>query len=369
MNDTPEAQTTLAVRNGNHDLVPSVHTAKWTLRRKVVDEALLKLPEEQRGPLRWLDDYGRSRNLSLREVAAQVKKPDGSSYDENTVYKILTGVHAARPDNFVRAVIEMRRPFTDREASAKIPFHWTSQARSIKSYVEKCQKYRKMGLIFGRNQGGKTSTLEQMQIELPFGQMQIFRVPTNGFLSQLVIRMCVAKKISVSNCVGEMKERLFASFDPSMIVVLDEMHQCYARTPSMTKPRLDTFEFAREIYDFSKAIPILTSTPQIHGEIFGDGPTSVFFEQLTHRSLPELVLNDLVPTNDLDEFADIVGLKPADGEARTLQDKVIANEGLGFWLMYLQCARGIAEKAQRPVRWADVGTAEEEFKKMSRRKK
>jgi hypothetical protein len=365
MTTTLEAQL-LAIHNGNHRAVSSPHATRYTLRRNLVDQYLETLPPEQAGALRWLDQYGRDKDLSPRELAAQIKKRDGSSYDDNTLRKILYGEHEAKPDNFIRAVEEFRKPFTERESSAKIPFLWTSQAKSIRSYVEKCQKYRKMGLIFGRNQSGKTETLRQIALQLPFGQMPIFRVPTNGYLSQLVIRMCKKKRITVGNCVGEMKEDLLDTFTPSMMPVFDEMHQCYSRTAREKKPRLDTFAFAREIYDERDCPVILTATPEVYADMT-DGDNALFFEQLLHRSLPPLLLNDLVPTNDLNQFADVLGLDPAQDDALTLQDKVIKKEGLGFWLMYLQCARGIAEKKGRTVAWADVLKAQKTFARMSRK--
>ena len=353
----------LTTSNGRAPAVPSIHVSNWTFRRNVVAAVLIALPEDQRGPLRWLDEYARKKNLSTDEVGALLKSRTGV-YSGNSVYQIYTG--RAKPDTFVRAIETFRDSLKKKPKEDPFPFVETTQFRSIASYVEKCQKYGKMGLIFGRNQSGKTESLKHMAAQEEFGQMPIFRVPTNGFLSQLVFRLCKQKGLATADSVGEVKERIFASIDDSMTVVFDEMHQCYARTANTSKPRLDTFEFARETFDVTGATVILTATPVVFHEMTS-GPDRLFFEQLMHRSLPPLVLSDLVPTSDLNAFADVLGLDPADGDALTLQDRVIRKEGLGFWIMYLQCARGIAKKLGREPRWTDVAAAEREFRKMSRK--
>jgi DNA transposition AAA+ family ATPase len=339
----------------------SVHAPRWGVRMADVYAATNELPEEQKGAIRWLDHYARSKNLTLREVAALLKDSRGNAYSDNTVYKAVTGRHEAKLDNFVRAILLFKQPFAERPSEEKIPYVPISQSASIISYCEKAKKYGRMGLVFGRNQSGKTEAFKRLAVSLPFGQVQIFRVPTNGYLAQTVASMCMEKKIGIGNSTGEQKERLIRTFDSSMIVILDEMHQCYmGRTKT---PRLDTFEFGREIYDRTGATVIECATPIVH-EAMTKGVDKTLFEQITHRSLPPYIISDVVPSADLNAFAEILGLDPADGQALTLQTKVIEKEGLGYWLMYLQCARGIAAKKNRSVTWDDVIHADDEFLKM-----
>lgn len=340
----------------------SIHTSRWGVRMHNVFQATSELPEEQKAAIRWLDHHARSKNLSLREVAALLKDAKGQAYSDNTVYKAMTGRHEAKLDNFVRAIENFRKPFTERPSEEKIPYVPISLSTSIISYVEKAKKYGRMGLVFGRNQWGKTTAFEQHQIKQPFNQVQIFRIPTNGYLSQVVSSMCIEKNIGIGDSTGEQKERLIRTFDASMTVIFDEMHQCYAGAPGK-KPRLDTFEFGREIYDRTGATVIECATPTVHQAMIS-GPDKVAFEQITHRSLPPYVISDAIPTADLNAFAEILDLEPADGQALTLQTKVIEKEGLGYWLMYLQCARGIAAKKDRAVSWDDVLHADNEFLKM-----
>ena len=362
---TPPTINLNVVEDAPPALAPSVHATRWGVRMADVYAATNDLPDDQKGAIRWLDHHARQKNLTLREVGALLKDARGNPYNENTVYKAVTGRHEAKLDNFVRAILHFRQPFAERPSEEKIPYVPITQSMSIISYVEKCKKYGRMGLVFGRNQSGKTTAFQQAAISLPFGQMQIFRVPTNGYLAQTVSSMCMAKKIGIGNSIGELKERLMRTFDASMIVVLDEMHQCYLG--QCKKPRIDTFEFGREIYDRTGATVIESATLVVH-DAMTKGPDALLFEQITHRSLPPYIISDTVPSRDLNAFADILGLEPADGEALTLQTKVIAKEGLGYWLMYLQCARGIAAKKDRAVTWSDVLQADTEFLKMMGKK-
>jgi DNA transposition AAA+ family ATPase len=340
----------------------SVHATRWSVRMADVYAATKELPEDHRGEIRWLDHHARSKNMTLREIAALLKDARGEAYSDNTVYKAMTGRHEAKLDNFVRAIARYRLPFAARPSEEKIPYVPISQSTSIISYVEKCEKYQRMGLVFGRNQIGKTTAFKQLRISRPFGQVQIFLVPANGYLSQLVSSMCMEKKIATGDSTGEQKERLMRTFDASMILVFDEMDQCYMGAPGK-KPRTDTFEFVRQIHERTGATVIECATPAVHNEMI-TGVDRVLFERTIHRSLPPYIIGETIPESDLNAFAEILGLDPADGTALTLQTKVIDKEGLGYWLMYLQCARGIAAKKSRPVIWGDVIHADDEFLKM-----
>lgn len=345
----------------------SIHTTKWSIRLAAMYEATEKLPEDQKGALRALDHHARSKNLSLREVAAELKDVRGNGYSDNTLYKVMTGKHEAKLDNIVRSVLNYLRPFAERAPESKIPYIPISHTESIIEYCELAKKYGRMGLIVGRNQGGKTTSFTRLAITKPFGQVQVYRAPTNGYLSQLVAYMCIEKGISTKHSTSDQKEKLIRTYDPSQMVIFDDMHQCYMGAPKR-RPRLDTFDFGREIFDRTGATVIHSFTPIVSEAMDGKGPDALFFEQIKHRALPPYYINPIVPAKDLNKIADVLGLEPADDEALTLQTNIIAKEGLGYWLMYLQCARGVAAKGKRTLSWDDVLEADRTFQAISRKK-
>ncbi len=248
-------------------------------------------PREHKGAIRWLDDHARRKNLTLREVAALLKDAKGQPYSESTVYKAMTGRHEAKLDNFVRAIEHYRKPFTERPAEEKIPYVATSLSTSIQAYVEKCKKYGRMGLVFGRNQWGKSTAYEQLAISQPFGQVQVYRVPTNG-TSAISSRQCAGRRRSRSPTTRRSrKEKLIESFDRSMTIILDDMQECYEGN---RPPRLDTFRFGMEIYDRTGATVIESATPIIHNKMI-EGRDATAFERITHRSLPAYILSEQLP--------------------------------------------------------------------------
>src|SRR4051812_3084207 len=68
---------------------------RYNIPGDVVFKASEQLPDEQRGPLRWLHAFAADRNIPLNELAANLRKEDGSPYSANTLYKMLTGRHRA----------------------------------------------------------------------------------------------------------------------------------------------------------------------------------------------------------------------------------------------------------------------------------
>jgi hypothetical protein len=76
--------------------------------------------------------------------------------------------------------------------------------------------------------------------------------------------------------------------------------------------------------------------------------------QTLKRALDPYVLRAKPPAGDLNKFAKHLGLDPAVGEAKKIQDDTVVKRGLEIWLTYLLAGAGIASGEKRPVTWSDV---------------
>jgi hypothetical protein len=342
---------------------------RWRIDHADVIRATAKFPEKDRQALLWLDDHAREKNLTLREIGSTLKKADDRPYNEDTVYKILTGRHDASIANFVRSVQTYRsQQVRYILPSDDFPFVKTALAKSIWEYADLVWTYRRMGLLIGDSQAGKSRTLREYKAAHPERDILYHQLPTDGHLSYVVSLMCDQRGISLKYNTNERRLRLRNSITRKTLIIADEIQQCASRMKSGGRSgaeRVNTIEFYRWLKDETGCSVLLVGTTEALEMLEGknDGPdNSGIFIQTLKRALPTYQLKTRPTKRDLNTFAIALGLEPAIGPALAFQTTTIDELGLGYWLTYLQAACGIAAAASRAVTWQDVLDADDIFR-------
>jgi DNA transposition AAA+ family ATPase len=324
-----------------------------------VNKATEDLPDEQRSLIRWVHAYYEEHAFELDELAAKLKKPDGSAYSRDSLYQLLTGRREAGVDNMVAAIKEFKREVeraaklaAERVTITRIGFVVTSLAQKIWKLCNAALIYQKIVFIWGDSQIGKTVALLKYALDHNHGETIYVRVPEGGALYAFMEELAIALRISPQQKIGELRRRIIGAFDDRMLLVIDEIHNCFMTGDGLAHLRVG--EFIREIHDRKKCGVIICGTNVGQRAIF-TGKHKELTKQLRRRALGEgLQLPNVSSTRDLATIAAAYGLPTAADEALKLQREVNTVNGLGVWMTYLQAASRGAKKGNEKLTWRHV---------------
>ena len=363
---TPHASTELEV------LPPPVLTTtgndttrRWGIQRSSVLRFTETLPLEQKAALRWLDEYGRRHNLTRAELAAKLVKRDGrGGYSAASIYNNLTGCTVGGLSNFIEAIAAFKKSVEASMVPAStFPFVPTGLSKSIFEYAMLVWQRRRIGLMLGDSQAGKTRNLKEFARQQPHGQCHYIQVPTDGNLSHLIAAMCHERCISLKYNSTQQRLKLADSIDSSMLLIFDEIEECASRVKSGGRSsvvRSNTIDFIRWLRDTRGCAILLVGAPEAM-DMLNDRNYSAFVRTL-RRGMPPYWLKTLPTEHDLALFAKAAGLTPATGDARNLQSAIVKKQGLGFWIeVYLQGGKDIADSANEKLAWEHVHIADDQY--------
>lgn len=307
------------------------------------------LPDDQRAALRWLHAFASERNISLGQVAANLKQANGSPYSSSTIYKALTGRHGAELDKITKSILDYRQFVEDAQRVDRKPFFKIRVASEIFERCELARKYQRFSFIFGEPQIGKTHALEEYTRTHNHGETIYVRLPAGGDYTSVLEEFAIALRISPQQKPKEIARRVRRCFSPKMLLILDEGHQLFVN--SIQKK---TVEFIREIYDRCKCGVVLCGTKVLQDEM-QRGRHKDLLRQLNLRGIGKgVLLPDRPYRSDLNAIAKFYNLAPADGRALAIQDEVIRTDGLGFWCCILECGQQIALNRKQKMKWDHV---------------
>lgn len=386
--DTPELELDSDRGVELSPAIQAMREVRFRIPADVINQGLEKAPDAEREALKWFAGHCRARNLGRDEISRLLKKPDGDGYySYDSVYQTLTGRRQAAGnsvEDFVQAVQAFRKITEAREQQTQSGFIPTRLTKRIWEACRKALLRQKIIFIFGESQIGKTEALQEYQRQHNHGETIYVRMPTRGALGLFLQALAVALDIPPQQKTGQLMERIMASIDSRMLLIVDECHQSVQGGASYRGAA--SLDFAREIYDRKKCGLVLCGTNVFRDEIAKGGHAKML-RQLWLRRLAPIYLPDRPSAEDLDTFAIAFGLPPAPDEAirvslrlidsrgeevtkshtdnpRALQDSVIAADGLGLWIAMLQEASDLAREAKRPISWGAVLKAHAEFKAM-----
>jgi DNA transposition AAA+ family ATPase len=377
MNEETTMETVLPAEpeQAPKELAPRKGHRRWVIAMDVVTRVTAPLDEDQRESLRWLASYGASLDLTTKELAERLLKPDGTPYSSASVYAALTGRRneaGASIENMVDAVERLKRRASETRSRTSTKFIETPLTRTIFRVCRTAFTKKRLAVVFGDSQTGKTTAINEYADRHNHGETHLIRMPIGGRIADL--RMDMARHLHISEGLkpANISRRIMDCFDEKTLLIVDEAHQACGRTRSeATNP----LEFIRDIYDRRGCGVVLVGTKLLRTGLQEDR----ILAQLWRRRSTGLVvkLPDVPPPADLAAFASAFGLdpapdrdvriqytEPADGGepvTRTytsnparLQATVVADQGLGSWIKLLEDAKRSAEEDGKPITWGRV---------------
>lgn len=352
----------------------------------VVAAATADLSDHDREALRWVAQYGRSKNISHDDIAAKLRKPDGTSYSGDSLYQALTGRREPEQlKNLVTAITKFRDIEEERAGHAETGFIETAISRRVFSACRRAFLRRKIVFIWGESQIGKTTALCEYARQHNHGETIYVRMPTGGSLDSFMRELATVLGIPTGNRAEDLRRRIIECFDDRMLLVVDEVHECLSEHYSQRRG-IRTLNYIREIFD-RRGCGVVLSATNVFRDALLRGPHARNLRQLWLRGMAPLQLPDRPGKPDLEAFAAAYGLGPApeemvavrvttydtDGKEKRnllqhdpakLQAKVIAEYGLGRWNMILQEASDLARERRKPITWSAVVSAWHNFEMM-----
>jgi DNA transposition AAA+ family ATPase len=311
----------------------------------VVARATADLPDEQCLAIRWLHAHAAEKDLTLAELAKLIR------YDETTVWRVLNGKYEGNLGNVCAQISAYRQLWEQRNLGRKLGFISTTLSHRIWQICDAALEFQRIAYIFGESQIGKTIGLQAYRDRRGPGSVIYVRMPTGGGLTTFLKTLAAVLRISPSLREYDLRARVIGSFDDRTLLIVDEAHQCFLSKGELRAVR--TIEFIREIHDIAECGVVICGT-NVFREQMETGPAAGFLKQSRLRRLAILQLPSVPPAKDLDTFAAAYGLAPASGEAAKLQAAVLAEEGLGIWLVLLRIAGRIAAKRKTELAWEHV---------------
>jgi hypothetical protein len=351
---------------------------RFTISGDAIARATTDLPDREREAIKWLAGYCVAKNISHREVAGQIRKKDGEPYSADSLYQMFTG--RRDPEQLlpmVEAIETFRKLKEENTVRLESDYVEHAFARRISEYCEKARRRRKIGLIYGESQIGKTTTLLVHKERYNHGETVYVRMPTKASLAGLMVELALVLNVSTQLKGVQMRRTILGCFDERMLLIVDEAHD----------GSIAALNFCREIHD-RRHCGVIFSGTNVLRQTLTTGPDARNFRQLVLRGMPPLVLPSRLGARELGEFARAYDLGPAptddvttrltviddDGRERVqsvtiapseLQEQVLARDGLGRWCMILQEARDMAKEKRRAITWGGVIAAWHSFERLS----
>lgn len=328
---------------------------RWKLNTQDVHQASAAMSDRERSAVRWVHGHATDANLTLQEMASMIKKSDGSGYDPNTLYKIMTGKHDASLNNFVESVERLRPILEERDRAKQAGFVETNLSKRIWKCCHTARVHQTINFIFGESQIGKTTALMEYTKAHNHGSTIYVRCPAGGGMKDFLRECCKSLKLGKDGTTYAMRESVITSMDSTMLLILDEAHQLL---PSWTgkQSRLAIIEYVREIHDRTGCGVVLAATNVFRAALEG-GRDAGWLRQLDLRSMIKLPLPDLPSQVDLATFAEQYGLPQASGAAKEIQNSVVREHGLGRWIKTLKMASHLAANKKQELTWDVVISA------------
>lgn len=327
-----------------------------------VNRATAALPDAERSAIRWLHSHALEQGWGTPEIAAKLRKKNGSPYDPNTIYQIFTGSHTAGKKQIAAEIEKLRATVTARAGTDALHYIETSLTKRIWKVCDNCLIYQRIAFIFGDSQIGKTTALAEYQRTHNHGSTILVRMPAAGKMGDFLRALAAQLRISHRLSTSELKTRIKAAFDDRMILIVDEAHQGM-RYRSGRSYSTEPYEFLREIHDERRCGLVIAATNVFREEI-ETGRQAGVLEQLSRRRLVALQLPNTPTKADLDTFATAYGLPPATGEAAELQSHTIKDQALGVWLMLLRMTAGRCHRTGKTMTWEDVTHSNDMLRKL-----
>ncbi|MBT64686.1 MAG: hypothetical protein CML13_15925 [Puniceicoccaceae bacterium] len=232
--------------------------------------------------------YCTKENITRDDFCKQLDKNGPSA---NLIYKIThgsynhpqTGERMDISDKHLKSIQGWVRQKRAHAAKTHSEFVVTATAKKINTAYEFARESRTPVFLFGPSHIGKTWALENISETNNHGRSPYFRMRAAGGILGLLKLLASGLGVSPNSNREQLKERIFNSLDPSMVLILDEMHELL-----FTYQKNSFFaciEFIREIHDIVGCGMVLSFTDWGRDKIYKDKHAELnqFFRRGVHR--------------------------------------------------------------------------------------
>lgn len=291
--------------------LPSIDTVRATY------EALGK-SHEVTELVTWFIHHGRA--LRVRSFGALGEL---IGYDGSTISRVLNGKYEGNLGNVLEKIAVYRAVYQERATIGQIPFQETKLAKEIWTVCDFTRIAQTIAFLYGPNQTGKTSALQEYQRRNNHGQTIFVRVPVGGNAGDFLEKLADACGLPQAKNRETNSARIHKYLRPEMLILVDEVHQLFKHG---VKTR--TIEAIRELHDLTRVGIVLCGT-QVLAEALEDHKLKGFLGQLANRGTirrlikPEPYREDVlllctaygfpVPAAGSDEEHAVFALSRADG--------------------------------------------------------
>ena len=264
-------------------------------------------------------------------------------------YAIYRGRYPGSLEDVIAAIRAYRSLVQARENIGRPGFITTQLTRRIRKTCDLARSYQRVAFLFGDGQIGKSKNLEEYARTTE--NTRYLRLPTEAPLRLTAEQLGRACYLNVSQGSSTtLRADIVAHFDAGMLLIVDELQQItLART---ARDRLATVELFREIFDTSGCGLVLCGTNEAMREI-ENGPNALWLRQLRRRALPKVLLPNKADDADIMAFAEHYGLSGADMPPPAIAKarQIVAEDGVGLLITYLQGAARMATAERAVVMW------------------
>jgi len=303
--------------------------------RSVIDRAIERgqINSDQGEQIFWLHGHSLAHNLPLPALS----KHTGIS--KTTLSQIFSGKYPAEDWTQIIARIIKYRELSDNQIkSADVGFIETTTAKLIFKLCKQALYDNMPAYIFGASQLGKTRALEEFVRRCNSPAIKYLRCRsgmTKTRLARLLGRSCHLRNLERLSS-SDIIDGIIASLNDSSLLILDEFHMCLNTVKPDVSRQL--VEFIREIYDLTHCGLVLCAT-KVGLTTLEEGPNRLVFDQMRRRGIIKVVLADVPPVKDINDFSRAFDLPLPHGDELQYIKSLIRVRGLGVFAAYLANAR------------------------------
>lgn len=303
--------------------------------RSVIDRAVDRgqITVDQGEHIFWLHGHALSSGYQLPALS----KMTGIS--KATLSQLFSGKYPADDwTQIVARIIKYRETSDYLVKTAEVGFIETTTAKLIFKLCKQALYDNMPAYIFGASQLGKTRALEEFVRRCNSPSIKYLRCRsgmTKARLARLLGRSCHLRNLDRLSS-SDIIDGIVASLNDSSLLILDEFHMCLNTVKPDVSRQL--VEFIREIFDLTRCGLVLCST-KVGLTTLEEGPNRLVFDQLRRRGIIKVVLADVPPVKDINDFSRAFGLPCPHGEELSFIKSLIRVRGLGVFSSYLSNAR------------------------------
>lgn len=296
--------------------------------------------EGQIGEILWFLGHAKEKALRSNGEVGELIEKDGS-----TISRVFNGKYGADLESICKSIRRYR---------AQLPLAYgddvfvpeLSVVRDLTTLCDLTRESRTIAIVCGPNQSGKTEALQYYAKIKNHGRTPYVRMPVGGGSTMFLHEVAKVMNISERNAYKQLRDRIIAHIDPSMLLIVDETHQALIGRSVKTT----TMELIREVHDLCKCGVVLCGTDALP-EMIQDARFKKFLGQTDNRG----VLRRRVPAEptrkDIRLLCEAYGLEQPEGDAALLVKQIAKTNGIGKLCKYFQMSRKVAANKKQELTW------------------